>query len=176
MLINNNTQALSTVEKLKRPDMDPANAAASTLYSGALQTAQQSVSVPAAQTQLDKAADRIDEAFAKTRVQLQATTATTAATTATPATTDASAADSTTSTARTDFTDYMNKTPAERIREQLLKEQGLTEAEVQTMPQEKQDAITKQVADRLKQQQEQQVAAKTAEPQAQAVKETLAAI
>jgi len=29
MLINNNTQALSTVEKLKRPDMDPANAAAS---------------------------------------------------------------------------------------------------------------------------------------------------
>jgi len=176
MLVNNNTQALSTVEKLKRPDMDPANAAASTLYSGALQTAQQSVSVPAAQTQLDKAADRIDEAFAKTRVQLQATTATTAATTATPATTDASAADSTTSTARTDFTDYMNKTPAERIREQLLKEQGLTEAEVQTMPQEKQDAITKQVADRLKQQQEQQVAAKTAEPQAQAVKETLAAI
>ena len=176
MLINNNTQALSTVEKLKRPDMDPANAAASTLYSGALQTAQQSVSVPAAQTQLDKAADRIDEAFAKTRVQLQATTATTAATTATPATTDASAADSTTSTARTDFTDYMNKTPAERIREQLLKEQGLTEAEVQTLPQEKQDAITKQVADRLKQQQEQQVAAKTAEPQAQAVKETLAAI
>lgn len=176
MLVNNNTQALSTVEKLKRPDMDPANAAASTLYSGALQTAQQSVSVPAAQTQLDKAADRIDEAFAKTRVQLQATTATTAATTATPATTDASAADSTTSTARTDFTDYMNKTPAERIREQLLKEQGLTEAEVQTMPQEKQDAITKQVAERLKQQQEQQVAAKTAEPQAQAVKETLAAI
>ena len=176
MLINNNTQALSTVEKLKRPDMDPANAAASTLYSGALQTAQQSVSVPAAQTQLDKAADRIDEAFAKTRVQLQATTATTAATTATPATTDASAADSTTSTARTDFTDYMSKTPAERIREQLLKEQGLTEAEVQTMPQEKQDAITKQVAERLKQQQEQQVAAKTAEPQAQAVKETLAAI
>jgi hypothetical protein len=176
MLINNNTQALSTVEKLKRPDMDPANAAASTLYSGALQTAQQSVSVPAAQTQLDKAADRIDEAFAKTRVQLQATTATTAATTATPATTDASAADSTTSTARTDFTDYMNKTPAERIREQLLKEQGLTEAEVQTLPQEKQDAITKQVAERLKQQQEQQVAAKTAAPQAQAVKETLAAI
>jgi hypothetical protein len=170
MLVNNNTQALSTVEKLKRPDMDPANAAASTLYSGALQTAQQSVSVPAAQTQLDKAADRIDEAFAKTRVQLQASTA------ATPVTTDVPAAGSTTSAARTDFTDYMSKTPAERIREQLLKEQGLTEAEVQTMPQEKQDAITKQVAERLKQQQEQQVAAKTAEPQAQAVKETLAAI
>ena len=170
MLVNNNTQAVSTVQQIKRPDMDPANAAASALYSGALQTAQQSVSVPAAQTQLDKAADRIDEAFAKTRVQLQASTA------ATPATTDVPAAGSTTSAARADFTDYMSKTPAERIREQLLKEQGLTEAEVQTMPQEKQDAIAKQVADRLKQQQEQQVAVKTAEPQAQSVKETLAAI
>jgi hypothetical protein len=70
----------------------------------------------------------------------------------------------------------MSKTPAERIREQLLKEQGLTEADVQNMSQEKQDAISKQVAERLKQQQEQQVAAKTTDPQAQAVKETLAAI
>ncbi|WP_321861773.1 hypothetical protein [Pseudomonas paraveronii] len=167
MLVNNNTQALSTVQQLKRPDMDPANAAASTLYSGALQTAQQSVTVPVVPKDLDKASSRIDEAFAKTRVQLQTSKATT---------TDVPAADSTTSSARADFTDYMSKTPAERIREQLLKEQGLTEAEVQTMPQEKQDAIAKQVADRVKQQQEQQVAAKTTEPQAQAVKETLAAI
>jgi hypothetical protein len=170
MLVNNNTQALSTVQQIKRPDMDPANAAASTLYSGTLQAAQQNVTIPVAQKDLDKASDRIDEAFAKTRVQLQATTA------ATTATTDVPAAGSTTSAARADFTDYMSKTPAERIREQLLKEQGLTEAEVQTLPQEKQDAITKQVAERLKQQQEQQVAAKTAAPQAQAVKETLAAI
>src|SRR5450830_298651 len=167
MLVNNNTQALSTVQQIKRPDMDPANAAASTLYSGTLQAAQQNVTVPVAQKDLDKASDRIDEAFAKTRVQLQATTA------ATPATTDVPAAGSTTSAARTDFTDYMNKTPAERVREQLLKEQGLTEADVQAMSPEKQDAISKQVADRLKQQ---QVAAKTAEPQVQAVKETLAAI
>ena len=163
MLVNNNTQAVSTVQQLKRPDMDPANAAASALYSGAVQVAQQSVTVPAAQKELDKAADRIDEAFAKTRVQLQTST------TDVPAT-------SSTSGARSEFTDYMNKTPAERIREQLLKEQGLTEADVQNMTQEKQDAISKQVADRLKQQQEQQVAAKTADPQAQALKETLAAI
>ncbi len=163
MLVNNNTQAVSTVQQLKRPDMDPANAAASALYSGAVQVAQQSVTVPAAQKELDKAADRIDEAFAKTRVQLQTST------TDVPAT-------SSTSGARSEFTDYMSKTPAERIREQLLKEQGLTEADVQNMTQEKQDAISKQVADRVKQQQEQQVAAKTADPQAQAVKETLAAI
>ena len=169
MLVNNNAQAVSTVQKLKRSDMDPANAAASTLYSGALQAAQQSVTVPAAQQDLNKASDRIDEAFAKTRVQLQATTA------APTATTDVPATGSTTSTARADFTDYMSKSPAERIREQLLKEQGLTEAQVQAMPQEKQDAIAKQVADRVKQQQDQQVAAKATDP-AQAVKETLAAI
>lgn len=162
MLVNNNTQAVTTVQQLKRSDMDPANAAASALYSGALQAAQQSVTVPAAQKELDKAADRIDEAFAKTRVQLQAST------TDVPAT-------SATSAARSEFTDYMSKSPAERIREQLLKEQGLTEADVQNMSQEKQDAITKQVAERLKQQQEQQVAAKATDP-AQTVKETLAAI
>ena len=165
MLVNNNTQAVSTVQQIKRPDMDPANAAASALYSGALHAAQQSVTVPAAQKELDKATDRIDEAFAKTRVQLQ----TSASASDVPAT-------GATSGARADFTDYMSKTPAERIREQLLKEQGLTEADVQNMSQEKQDAISKQVAERLKQQQEQQVAAKTAEPQAQTVKETLAAI
>ncbi|NMZ18170.1 hypothetical protein HBO08_14090 [Pseudomonas rhodesiae] len=165
MLVNNNTQAVSTVQQIKRPDMDPANAAASALYSGALQAAQQNVTVPAAQKELDKAVDRIDEAFAKTRVQLQ--TASTAS--EVPAT-------SSTSGARAEFTDYMSKSPAERIREQLLKEQGLTEADVQNMSQEKQDAISKQVAERLKQQQEQQVAAKTAEPQARTLKETLAAI
>ncbi|TFY84358.1 hypothetical protein DYL59_29465 [Pseudomonas kairouanensis] len=162
MLVNNNTQAVTTVQQLKRSDMDPANAAASALYSGALQAAQQSVTVPAAQKELDKAADRIDEAFAKTRVQLQAST------TDVPAT-------SATSAARSEFTDYMSKSPAERIREQLLKEQGLTEADVQNMSQEKQDAIAKQVAERLKQQQEQQVAAKATDP-AHTVKETLAAI
>ena len=165
MLVNNNPQAVSTIEKLKRTDMDPANAAASTLYSGAVQAAQQAVTVPVVQKNLDAATDRIDEAFAKTRVQLQ-----------TSASTSDVSSTSATSGARSEFTDYMSKTPAERIREQLLKEQGLTEADVQNMSQEKQDAITKQVADRLKQQQEQQVAAKTADPQAQTVKETLAAL
>ena len=165
MLVNNNTQAVSTVQQIKRPDMDPAKAAASALYSGALQAAQQSVTVPAAQKELDKAADRIDEAFAKTRVQLQ----TSASTSDVPATSAASGA-------RSEFTDYMSKSPAERFRDQLLKEQGLTEADLQNMSKEKQDAFSKQVAERLKQQQEQQVAAKTADPQAQTVKETLAAI
>ena len=153
MLVNN-TQAASNVQQITRPDMDPANAAASALYSGALQAAQQSVTVPNAQKELDKASDRIDEAFAKTRVQLQATT----------------------NGARTEFTEYMSKTPAERIREQVLKEQGLTEEQVQAMPQEKQDAIAKQVAERLKEQQQQQIAAKATASPAHTLKETLAAI
>ena len=153
MLVNN-TQAASNVQQITRPDMDPANAAASALYSGALQAAQHSVTVPAAQRELDKASDRIDEAFAKTRVQLQATT----------------------NGARTEFTEYMSRSPAERIREQLLKEQGLTEEQVQALPQEKQDAIAKQVAERLKEQQQQQVAAKATASPTQIMKETLAAI
>ena len=51
----------------------------------------------------------------------------------------------------------------------------MTEADVQNMSQEKQDAISRQVADRVKQQQEQQLTAKATDP-AQTVKETLAAI
>jgi len=170
MLINNNPQAQSTIQRIKRADMDPANAAASALYSGAAQNAQGAgaAGVSTTQAAADAKADNIDAAFAKTRVQLQATTATTSST-------DVPKTDSTTS-ARSDFTDYMKKSPAERIREQLLKEQGLTEEDVKNLPQEKQDAISKEVASRLKDQQAQQVAAKTADPQAQTVKETLAAI
>ena len=165
MLVNNNAQAVSTVQQLKRPDMDPANAAASALYSGALQVAQQNVTLPTAQKALDKAGDRIDEAFAKTRVQLQAT----APNSDVPASNAAGSA-------RSEFTDYMTKTPAERIRDQLLKERGLTLEELNALPVEEQNAFAKQVSERLQQQQQQQVAAKTADPQAQAVKETLAAI
>ncbi|MGC6370452.1 hypothetical protein [Pseudomonas sp. K2I15] len=168
MLINNNPQAQSTIQRIKRSDMDPANAAASALYSGAAQNAQGTTGVTTTQAAADATADNIDAAFAKTRVQLQATTAT-------PSTTDVSKTDST-SSARNDFTDYMKKSPAERIREQLLKEQGLTEDDVKNMPQDKQDAISKEVAERLKVQQTQQVAAKTADPQVQTVKDTLAAI
>lgn len=163
MLVNNNTQAVSTVQQLKRPDMDPANAAASALYSGALQTAQQNITVPTAQKELDKASDRIDEAFAKTRVQLQAT----APNSDVPTTSVAGSA-------RSEFTDYMTKTPAERIRDQLLKERGLTLEQLNALPVEEQNAFAKEVSERL--QQQQQVAAKTADPQAQAMKETLAAI
>ena len=165
MLVNNTPQAVSTVQQLKRPDMDPANAAASALYSGTLQVAQQSVTAPVAQKALDKASDRIDEAFAKTRVQLQAK----ASSSDVPATSVAGSA-------RSEFTDYMTKTPAERIRDQLLKERGLTLEALNAMPVEQQNAFAKEVSERLQQQQAQQLATKSADPQAQTVKETLAAI
>ncbi|KAF1030052.1 MAG: hypothetical protein GAK37_01514 [Pseudomonas sp.] len=183
MLINNNTQAAATIQQLKRADMDPANAAASALYSGAAQAAaQQPVTVPTVQTQLDQANDRIDEAFAKTRVQLQASAQAPAASTDVPASsplagTDSPNSSSAAGSARADFTDYMHKSPAERIRDQILKEKGLTEADYEKMTPAQQDALNKEVADRLKTQQDQQVAAKSApDQQAQTVKETLAAI
>ncbi|MGZ9705178.1 hypothetical protein ACXX81_03935 [Pseudomonas sp. GNP013] len=152
MLVNNNTQAVSNVQQVNRPDMDPANAAASTLYSGVLAATQPALTLPAAQKDLDKASGRIDEAFAKTRVQLQASA---------PA-----------SGTRAELTEYMSKSPGERIREQLLKEQGLTEEQAQALPQEKQDAISREVAARLK---EQQQVASTTGP-AEPVKQALAAL
>ena len=39
----------------------------------------------------------------------------------------------------------MSKSPAQRIREQLLKEMGLTEDDFKAMPPEKQQAITDQI-------------------------------
>lgn len=182
MLINNNTQAASTIQHIKRADLDPANAAASTLYSGALQAAQQSVTVPAAQKELDKANDRIDEAFAKTRVQLQATTQAPVATTEVPKPgalggTNTPKSDAASGTARADFNDYMKKSPAERIREQLLKEKGLTEEDVQKMTPQQQDALSKEVAQRMQDEHDQQLASKANDTQqVQNVKETLAAI
>ncbi|KAA0943882.1 MULTISPECIES: hypothetical protein [unclassified Pseudomonas] len=166
MLVN--TQAASVIQQSKRSDMDPANAAASALYSGVMQNVQNAVTatqVQATQKAKDTTADNVEAAFAKTRVQLQ----TTPETTATPKT-EAS------TQARADFNEYMTKTPAERIRDQILKEKGLTEEDVKSMPIEQQTSIANEVADRLKAQTAEQIAAKTADPQVQAVKETLAAI
>lgn len=174
MLISKNTLAASTIQQLKRPDLDPANAATSTLYSGAAQAAQQSVTVPAAQKDLDKANDRIDEAFARTRVQLQASTADPVPSTEVPK--SGALGGTSSGTARADFTDYMSKSPAERIREQMLKEKGMTEEDFQKLSPEQQDAFAKEVAQRMQDEQTQKVAAKNQDPQAQAVKETLAAI
>ena len=83
-----------------------------------------------------KISDNIDEAFAKTRVALQATDSTTV-----PKAGESSA--------MADFKDYMSKTPEQRLRDSILDEMGITEEDLKAMPPEKQLAIGKEIAERL---------------------------
>ena len=84
----------------------------------------------------NKISDNIDEAFAKTRVALQAT--------------DASPVPKAgESSAIADFKDYMSKTPEQRLRDSILEEMGITEEDLKAMPPEKQLAIGKEIAERL---------------------------
>jgi hypothetical protein len=78
--------------------------------------------------------DKVDEAFAKTRVQLQ--------TVASPAAAEASSA-------MAQFKDYMSKTPEQRLRDSILKEMGITEVEYAAMPPEKQLAVGEEIAQRM---------------------------
>ncbi|MFI8223547.1 hypothetical protein [Pseudomonas sp. NPDC085632] len=77
--------------------------------------------------------DNVDEAFAKTRVNLQATDATTASA----------------KSATDEFKDYMSKTPEQRLRDSILQSMGLTEDDIKAMPPEKQLAVGKEIAERL---------------------------
>jgi hypothetical protein len=77
--------------------------------------------------------DNVDEAFAKTRVNLQSTDATSASATS----------------ATDEFKDYMSKTPEQRLRDSILQSMGLTEDDIKAMPPEKQLAIGKEIAERL---------------------------
>lgn len=131
MLIN--TQHTSAIQKTQRTDLDPANAAASALYSAAQQNAQPLANLQATPASVagNAQADNVNAAFAKTRVMLQASASSTGTAAKTSATDE--------------FKDYMSKSPAQRIREQLLKEMGLTEDDVKAMPPEKQQAITDQI-------------------------------
>lgn len=131
MLIN--TQHTSAIQKTQRTDLDPANAAASALYSAAQQNAQPLTNLQATPASVagNAQADNVNAAFAKTRVMLQASASSTGTAAKTSATDE--------------FKDYMSKSPAQRIREQLLKEMGLTEDDVKAMPPEKQQAITDQI-------------------------------
>ncbi|MQU06058.1 hypothetical protein [Pseudomonas helleri] len=131
MLIN--TQHTSAIQKTQRTDLDPANAAASALYSAAQQNAQPLTNLQATPASVagNAQADNVNAAFAKTRVMLQASASSTGTATNTSATDE--------------FKDYMSKSPAQRIREQLLKEMGLTEDDFKAMPPEKQQAITDQI-------------------------------
>ncbi|WP_413794360.1 MULTISPECIES: hypothetical protein [unclassified Pseudomonas] len=137
---------------LKRPGEDPTAEAASGLQSAALQALRDNVQARASQgstqvqdsftrqaTQQVNAAtaisDKVDEAFAKTRVQLQTVAS------SMPTTLGGSAT--------AEFKDYMSKTPEERLRDSILEEMGITEEEFEAMPPEKQMAISQEIAQRM---------------------------
>jgi hypothetical protein len=152
MLVSAKQQAM--ILPLKRPGEDPTADAASGLQSAALQALRDNVQAQASQgnaqvqesitrqaTQQVNAAtaisDKVDEAFAKTRVQLQ-----------TVASQDAPARQ-TESAALKDFKDYMSKTPEERLRDAILAEMGISEEEYEAMPPEKQLAVGQEIAQRM---------------------------
>lgn len=151
MLVN--AKQTPVVQPPQRTDMDPTTAAASALYSGLIQNVQNNAVVQSVQnsasvqasgltsatqqvTAASKISDNVDEAFAKTRVALQATDT-------------SSASKSSDSTAMADFKDYMSKSPEQRLHDSILKEMGLTEADVKAMPPEQQLAIGKEIAQRM---------------------------
>lgn len=153
MLVSAKQQAM--VLPLKRPGEDPTAEAASGLQSAALQALRDNVQAQAAQgstqvqdsftrqaTQQVNAAtaisDKVDEAFAKTRVQLQ--------TVASSASEDAKEIGG---SALAQFKDYMSKTPEERLRDSILQEMGITEEEYEAMPPEKQLAVGQEIAQRM---------------------------
>lgn len=153
MLVSAKQQAM--VLPLKRPGEDPIAEAASGLQSAALQALRDNVQAQASQgsaqvrdaftrqaTQQVSAAtaisDKVDEAFAKTRVHLQ--------------TVASSASEETTTlggSATAEFKDYMSKTPEERLRDSILEEMGITQEELETMPPEKQMAVSQEIAQRM---------------------------
>ncbi|MGV8242225.1 hypothetical protein ACV331_37120, partial [Pseudomonas aeruginosa] len=47
-----------------------------------------------------------------------------------------------------EFKEYMQKSPAERMREQVLKSLGLTEEELDAMPPEKREQVEKGIGER----------------------------
>lgn len=149
MLVSAKQQAM--ILPPKRPGEDPTAEAASGLQSAALQALRDNVQTQASQasaqvqdsatrhaTQQVNAAtaisDKVDEAFAKTRVQLQ---------------TVGSPAFAETSSAMSQFKDYMSKTPEQRLRDSILKEMGITEEEYAAMPPEKQLAVGEEIAQRM---------------------------
>ncbi|MBZ9784336.1 hypothetical protein K9857_22635 [Pseudomonas sp. REP124] len=141
----------------KRPGEDPTAEAAAGLQSVMSQALQNSVQAQNTQatTQVQESAtgqatqqvseatrisDNVDEAFAKTRVNLQAVNA--------PLPDDVKDRIKDGS-ATSEFKEYMSKTPEQRIRDAILEEMGLTQEEVDKMPPEKQKAIGEEVAQRM---------------------------
>ncbi len=117
------------LQSLQNQAQSQATDATSRVEDSATQIATQQV---AAATRIS---DNVDEAFAKTRVGLQ--------------TTDATSSKPAGTSATDEFKDYMSKSPEQRLRDSILKDLGITEEDIQSMPPEKQLAIGKEIAERL---------------------------
>ncbi|VVM49376.1 hypothetical protein PS662_00717 [Pseudomonas fluorescens] len=152
MLVSANKQTLMTPIP-KKPGEDPTAEAAAGLQGAMLQTLQSNVQAQTAQVQksatqnatqqvseANKISDNVDEAFAKTRVGLQLTYA------PLPADVQGKFKGGTATDA---FKEYMSKTPEERIQDAILEEMGLTKEEVAQMPPEQQQAVAKEIAERM---------------------------
>ncbi|WP_433736810.1 hypothetical protein [Pseudomonas putida] len=137
----------------KRPGEDPTAEAAAGLQSVMTQALQNNMQVPNTQVQesatgqatqqvseATRISDNVDEAFAKTRVNLQA---------GNPSLPDDAKDRIKDGSATSEFKDYMSKTPEQRMRDSILQEMGLTQEEVDAMPPEKQKAIGEEIAQRM---------------------------
>ncbi|MCK8666767.1 hypothetical protein M1M11_17930 [Pseudomonas azerbaijanoccidens] len=142
----------------KRPGEDATAEAAAGLQSVITQALQNSVQAqdPQITTQVQESAtgqttqqvseatkisDNVDEAFAKTRVNLQAVYA--------PLPEGVAEAVNGVGSATSEFKEYMSKTPEQRIHDAILEEMGLTQEKVDEMPPERQKAIGEEVARRM---------------------------
>ena len=88
-----------------------------------------------------QAEQAFEESFAKLRVGLQSGDASGSSL--------AGKAESSSNRARDAFHEYMAMSDAEKMRDAILKEMGLTEEEVDAMSPEQQEAIEKQIAERM---------------------------
>jgi hypothetical protein len=154
MLISANQQKLMT-PLLKKPGEDPTAEAAAGLQGAMAQAMQSNVQAQTTQVQqsatqqatqqvseASKISDKVDEAFAKTRVGLQMVYGKLpdgVIARITGGSKDASA----------DFKDWMSKSPEERIQDAILEEMGLTKEEVAEMPPEQQQAVAEEIAERM---------------------------
>jgi hypothetical protein len=156
MLVSAHKQTLVTPLP-KKPGEDPTAEAAAGLQSVLTQALQNNVQAQTAQagaqvqesatqiatqqvSEASKISDNVDEAFAKTRVNLQAVNG---------ALPDAVKDKIGSGSAADEFKDYMSKTPEQRLRDSVLQEMGLTEDDVKAMPPEKQQAIGEEIAQRM---------------------------
>ncbi|AWY40851.1 hypothetical protein DKY63_13535 [Pseudomonas putida] len=166
MLVNAKTNLVTPLPK--RPGEDPTAEAAAGLQSVLTQALQNNVQAQNSQaasqvqesatgqatqqvSETTRISDNVDEAFAKTRVNLQAVNAPLP---------DGVRDRIKDGSATSEFKEYMSKSPEQRMHDAILEEMGLTQEEVDKMPPEKQQAIGEEIAKRMEDKREMAAAEK----------------